>query len=394
MSDERADVLVIGGGPAGSTAAFQLAAAGLDVLLVDRAVFPRDKVCGESLSPGAIARLRAIGMWTPEGRAPDPSPSARPPSMPVRGMRIRSPQGTAFIGHYKDAAGPGLVIRRLSFDAELLARARSRGTRVREGVEAVRADQSSRGRAIVEAREIGSSHRFLIEAKRVLVCDGRRSFLARDLGFIERGESSGERSRFAVRAHCEGVADLTDLAEMHVGHGGYCGVAPLSPTSANICYVRFADRLDLSPKTLETDFRRDLQAFSNVVGRLARACVQGQIRVAGPLRLTSKRQFQGPYLACGDTTGFLDPFTGEGIAHAIASAVLGAEAVRDSLAGRTQSFRRYEQRLRSLRRVKGGAALLLFGLVSRPSLANAAAMVFSRMPGLGNAVVQLFGDQV
>ncbi len=394
MPDEKTDVLVIGGGPAGSTAAFQLAAAGLDVLLVDRAVFPRDKVCGESLSPGAIARLRAIGMWTPEGRTPDASPNSSPPSMAVRGMRIRSPRGTAFIGRYKEGAGPGLVIRRLSFDAELLARARSRGARVREGVEAVRADQSSNGRAIVEARETGSFRRFRIEAKRVVVCDGRRSFLARDLGFIERAESSGEKSRFAVRAHCEGVAGLTDLAEMHVGARGYCGVAPLSPTSANVCYVVFSGRLDLSPKSLEAGFRRDLEAFSDVADRLARARVQGQVRIAGPLRLTSKRQFQGPYLACGDTTGFLDPFTGEGIAHAIASAVMGAEAVRDSLAGSTQSFGRYEQRLRSLRRLKGGAALVLFGLVSRPSLANAAATVFSRMPGLGDAIVQLFGDQV
>jgi flavin-dependent dehydrogenase len=395
MPDEQADVLVIGGGPAGSTAAFQLASAGLDVLLVDRAVFPREKVCGESLSPGAIARLRAIGLWTTAGSTHNVPGSSSPSSMSIRGMRIRSPGGTTFVGNYRrGTAGPGLVIRRISLDAELLARARARGARVREGVEAVRAAPSSRGTAIVEAREVGRACRFLIEAKRVAVCDGRGSLLARELGFVERGNASEGQRRFAVRAHYEGVSDLTDLAEMQVGYGGYCGVAPLSFSSANICYVLFSDRLDLSPKSLEAGFRRHLGRFPDVARRLEESRVQGEIRVVGPLRLTSRRQSHGPYIACGDTTGFLDPFTGEGISHAIASAVLGAEAICESIAGRSQAFGDYEDRIRALRRVKRGAALLLFGLVSRPFLANAAATLFSHLPPLGDAVVQWFGDRV
>ena len=383
---------MIGGGPAGSTAAFQLAAAGIGVALVDRATFPRDKTCGESLSPGALARLRAIGMWQPQkddAAGPDIN------GLPIRGMRIRSPRGTTFFGQYKaDRKSPGLAIRRIVLDVQLLARARERGVRVLEGIEAVGAEQNTDGSAVVSCRAVHGGAALRVQAKRVIVADGRQSFLARTLGFIEPEIDDPGHRRYAVRAHCAGVTGLSDLAEMHVGDGGYCGIAPLSKTNANICYVRFTGRLNMTPRTLEADFRRDVGAYPEISRRLQSARFEGRIRIVGPLRIRSRRQAIGSFIACGDTTGFLDPFTGEGIAHAIASGVLGADAVRTSLDGGEGSFRDYERRIRDLRRVKGLAALLLYGLVSRRSLANGAASVFARMPRLGNAVVQLFGDQV
>ncbi len=391
MKVHRADVLVIGGGPAGATAAFQLASAGIGVTLVDRARFPREKVCGESLSPGAIARLRAIGMWPAVGAG-----SGGPPeSMPVRGMRVRSPRGTTFSGAYRGGAdGTGMAIRRTVLDHSLLERARSRGVRIVEAVEAMRGEVTPDGEAAIFARDSEGGATLRYEAKRVIVADGRRSFLARQLGFIEPENLNHEPRRFAVRAHCEGVTGLSDFAEMQVGRGGYCGIAPLSATRANVCYVLFTNRLDIAPATIERDFRRHLEAFPGVAHRLGRARIEGAISVAGPLRLRSRRQTNGPFLACGDTTGFLDPFTGEGIAHAIATGIRAAAAVGKSLQGLEGALREYEQDVRSLRRIKGASALFLYGLVSRHALADAAAVVFARVPRMGDAVVRLFGDQV
>jgi geranylgeranyl reductase family protein len=390
MNTDRADVLVVGGGPSGSTAAFQLATAGIDVMLIDRATFPRDKTCGESLSPGALARLDAIDMWRPE--VPE---FGLPQSFaPIRGMRIRSPRGTVFHGLYKTGGtSPGIAIRRVTFDHQLLERARTRGVRVVEGVEATRADEGSDG-AFVSARTVPGSTAFRIQARRVVVADGRSSFIARQLGFIEPADTERGRRRYAVRAHCGRVAGLSNLAEMHVGDGGYCGLAPLSATEANVCYVLFSDRLDVTPQTMKQDFRRHLSRFPEVAARLEVCEHTDEIRIIGPLRLRSRRQVNGVFIACGDATGFLDPFTGEGIAHAIASGVECADAVRRSLHDAPSGYAGYEARIAASRRTKRAAALLLYGLVSRPSLANAAAVVFAGAPGLANAVVRLFGDQI
>lgn len=387
---------MVGGGPAGAVAAFQLAKAGVDVLLIDRATFPRDKTCGESLSPGAIERLRVMGMWQPH--LPDHlNSSDRSRSQAIDGMRVSSPKGTTFHGMYRRSThGMGLGIRRKELDAELLNAAIGKGVRVLEGTEAFDGDGGPDQTAIVHARAGRRGTSLSIHARRVIVADGRRSFLARKLGFLEAspsGAHSGPK-RYAVRAHCQGVDGLSSLAEMHVGRGGYCGIAPLSSSAANVCYVLFADRIQMNPRTMEADFRRDIGAFPESAARLRQAHIDGPIQVVGPLRLQSKRQSRESFIACGDTTGFLDPFTGEGIAHAIASGSLGSEAVLKSLQGDHSAFSAYERKIRALRRVKGGAALALFGLVTHPNLANSVATVFARLPSLGNLAVQLFGDQV
>jgi flavin-dependent dehydrogenase len=150
----------------------------------------------------------------------------------------------------------------------------------------------------------------------------------------------------------------------------------------------------MRPETIEADFRRDLRRFPEVAGRLEDARLQGRIRIVGPLRLQSSRQVMGPFIACGDTTGFLDPFTGEGIAHAIATGDMAARTVVASLGGDGDAFSAYAREVKALRRLKGAAALVLHGLVMRPSLADAAATTFARMPRLADSIVQLFGDQV
>ena len=89
-----------------------------------------------------------------------------------------------------------------------------------------------------------------------------------------------------------------------------------------------------------------------------------------------------------------DPFTGEGIAHAIASGSAAADAVAGSIGGADGAFAKYEDDLRRLRRLKGPAARLLHALVARPALGDVAGSIFARVPGLANAAVRLFGDQI
>lgn len=390
MSRARSDVLVVGGGPAGSTAAFALAGAGFEVTLIDRARFPREKVCGESLSPGAMTRLHRLGLWSDDG----PAPRAH---WAVSGMRLSTSNGASFVGRYRPGAerAEGSVIRRWDLDQRLLASARARGVRVLEGTEALGGEVQPDGSARIRVRATGGSGEHSLAASRVVVADGRRSFIARQLGLLAREPESPGKRRWAVRAHCNEVGGLSDLAEMHVVAGAYCGIAPLSATSANVSYVLLQPNLDADYGEIEASFRRDLRRFPALADRLRTCQPFGQVRVIGPLRLRAGRHpFNGPFLACGDTTGFLDPFTGEGIAHAIASGAAGADAIAASIRGDRDAFARYEDALRALRRFKGPAALLLHALVARPSLGDLAGRIFARAPRLADAAVRLFGDQV
>src|SRR5262245_64613595 len=108
MSEQR-DVVVVGGGPAGTAAAILLRQRGLDVLLVDEARFPRDKVCGESVSPEAWRLIRRMEA-EPAVRALEPRP--------IRGMALTSPRGISFRGEYGDRAG--FALRRQDLDRALL----------------------------------------------------------------------------------------------------------------------------------------------------------------------------------------------------------------------------------------------------------------------------------
>ena len=170
---EPRDVVVVGGGPAGSAAATFLRQRGRDVLLVDEARFPRDKVCGESVSPGGRRLLADLGAAEAVRRlAPQP----------LLGMTLTSPDGTSFRGDYRDAAEPGFALRRQAFDQVLLDGARAAGAEVREGVRATGLVVEDGTVAGITCE--GDRGPETIRARLVIGADGRRSVVARRLGLL------------------------------------------------------------------------------------------------------------------------------------------------------------------------------------------------------------------
>src|SRR3954468_9793063 len=140
-----AEVLVVGGGPAGSSVAFALARAGVDVLLLDRARFPRSKPCAESLSPEASRILHDMGALAPIER----SGAAK-----LAGIRVHAPNGAIVIGDfvaphaYRGHSSYGLSVRREILDPIVLDRARAAGARVLEGMRVTDVARDAFGRTV------------------------------------------------------------------------------------------------------------------------------------------------------------------------------------------------------------------------------------------------------
>ncbi len=219
------DVVVAGGGPAGALAAIILARAGARVRVFERARFPRHKLCGDTLNPGALAVL---------ARHLDTS-ALLAHSDVIDGMVITGPGGVTVRGRY----GRGLAgrsITREAFDHWLIAQASAAGAQVEEEV-AVRevTCTSERGRTrvngvMVQSGRASSAH----TAQVVIAADGRRSCLAFGRGLARQ---PAHPRRWAIGAYFTGVTGLTTAGEMHVRGGHYIGVAPLPGGLTNACLV-------------------------------------------------------------------------------------------------------------------------------------------------------------
>jgi geranylgeranyl reductase family protein len=384
MSARDADVLVVGGGPAGSALACFLARQGRDALVLEAARFPRDQICGESVSPEGWRILEAMGA-APAVRALEPRP--------VHGMRLVSPDGTSFAGRYRSER-PGFAVRRVALDAALSQAARAAGARVVEGAR-VRELVFDTGRVAGVVAEIGGEPQTL-RARLVAGADGRRSVVARGLGLLR---PHAHLRRFAVRGHWEAAECLSELGEMHVGGGGYCGIAPLSATLANVAFVLDQREMLEASGDLEAFYRASLkQRWPRIAERLERGRLLAPPRAVGPLAVTARAVAAEGAVLVGDAAGFYDPFTGEGVTLALRGAELAAAAIGEALerpgSGPLPRLAAYERARHAATRAKFRFNRTLQLVVGWPEAANAMARKLRRRPDIADRLVGIAGDFV
>jgi geranylgeranyl reductase family protein len=390
MSD--AEVIVVGGGPAGSATAFFLASSGVDVLVLDRARFPRDKTCSEYLSPQASRILETMGALGPV----ESSGAAQ-----LRGMRVHAPNGQTIHGEfaashgYKGYRDRGLAVRRTILDLILIDRARAAGARVEEGtrvVDLIR-DESGRVGGVISS---GESGRREMRAPLVIGADGLRSIVGRRLGLIR---PSGWPRRIALVAHFRGVEGVSEFGEMYVDRGGYCGVAPVGNGLVNVAVVVPVSRA-AEVAIDRTEFLESwIAERPRIAAMFSGAERAGPVRATGPFASSAKRGWSRGAALVGDSADFFDPFTGEGIYTALRGgevlAGYAAESVRASSADEgDKALGAYETARRSEFSGKWKVERLIGTAVAFPGLINRAATVLSRRRDMADLLVGVVGDFV
>lgn len=388
-----AEVIVVGGGPAGASAAFHLARAGVDVLVLDRARFPREKPCAEYLSPEAsrlLAEMHALEACERAGAAE------------LAGMIVRAPGGASIRGDFVAAHGyrgfrdRGLALRRRVLDAILLDRARAAGARVMEEMcvrDLVR-DSLGRPNGVDAVMRDGSSR--ALRAPLVVGADGLRSTVARRLGLAHR---ASRPRRMAFVAHYEGVAGMGAYGEMHVESDGYAGLAPVDGGLTNVAVVVPAAIARGAAGDVADFTARWLGAHAHLAARFAHARRATPVRATGPFASRARRAWAEGAALVGDAADFFDPFTGEGIHAALHGGEMLAPFARSALTARTA--RKADAELAAYdharRRAFGGKWVVerLVGLaVGVPALMNLAARRLERQKEMADLLVGVTGDFV
>ena len=388
-----AQVIVVGGGPSGSSVAFFLARAGVDVLLLDRAHFPRDKTCSEYMSPQASRILSEMSAL----EAVENSGAAK-----LAGMRVHAPNGATIEGEFAANHGfrgfsdRGLAVRRTILDKILLDRAKAAGARVEEGTRVTDMVRGNHGRIVGVVSSATGGPPTERRANLVIGADGLRSVVGRRLGLIRK---PGWPRRIALVTHFSGVEGIRDFGEMYVDREGYCGLADVGGGLTNVAVVVPVSRAPEVAVDRTEFFESWIAERPQIAAMFTRATRVDPVRATGPFATTAKRGWSPGAALVGDAAEFFDPFTGEGIYTALRGGELlagfAADAVSHTVPDRADNaMRAYESARRSEFSGKWKVERLVGAAVAFPALINRAATVLSRRRDLADLLVGVVGDFV
>jgi menaquinone-9 beta-reductase len=381
---DRAEVAVIGGGPAGAVLAARLARAGRDVVLLERSAAWRWRAGGVFSSPATVAALSRAGL--------DPA-TLDAVTRPIPAMRVETPRGTTFrLTYGADTGGdPAVGFDRSRLDPALLDLAQKAGAEVRLGATVTKVGLTS-GRVVGHQQ----GERFELLADVLVGADGPRSIVAREADVARPARLA---ARLGLTYHlADHGGDASRDARMRLIRDGYVGIAPVPGGRVNVGIV-------LGPSWSATVARDGASAVADaVVAAIPPAAddpaawrsgerLDG-VEGAWPVGHRVTRRSGPGWLLVGDAAGFLDPFTGEGLHRAMVSADLAAAAIDARRHGHAQAFDAYERAMTRRFAAKDVVSWLVQAFLGRPALFEYAARRIASRASVRATMGLVMGDLV
>lgn len=383
LYSESCDVLIAGGGPAGASAAIHLSLSGARVLLVEQKRFPREKLCGEFISPECLEHFERLGCAERILRAGG-AEVTETIFYSQRGRRVSVP--SMWLGRKRRLA---LGLSRAEMDARLMERARSAGVTVLEETQAC-APLIEKGIVRGATLKGADGKPFTVYSSVTIDATGRVSALARraapkKMRAARDLAKAGPRARLvAFKAHLEGARVPAGHCEIYFYRGGYGGLSLIENGLSNLCFIARA---------------RDVRERGSDPARVMREIVCSNERARQTLLNASAaspwlsvalegfgRRATVPLwglLAVGDAASFIDPFTGSGMLMALESGEVAAVVIATRLPQlrEGEGFRELEREYSALYRSRFESRLRVSGLLRRAAF----------VPGLAEAAIRFFG---
>ncbi|MDA2934024.1 FAD-dependent monooxygenase [Acidobacteria bacterium AH-259-D05] len=374
------DVIVVGAGIAGSMTAALLGQQGFHVLLLERAVFPRPKICGEGLMPAGAKIFERLGILGELAHAGGKSFS---------GIRFHLPGDLSLELDFNEISQGtlGWVLPRISLDARLATFAAQQ-----PGVQLCQAFQVQSACGDARQVQVTGLHQGMPQthrAKLLIGADGIRSRFHDGFGIHRRKKQS---FRFALRTLYDNLQGAHDMVEVHCCQTGEAYVAPMADGSARITLLLFGPVNRCRKVELPDYYFQNLQCFPRLIERLKAPCPQRAVESTGPVSLQVSRCHAQRLLLVGDAAGAVDPITGQGMTVALkdaetVSAFLQRQLREDRLSEKDLS--EYTTRRQSYFTPAFQLAHMVLFMVQHPFIARRAIRALSRNQALRKKVVAM-----
>jgi menaquinone-9 beta-reductase len=373
------DVIIAGGGPAGSSAAIHLAIRGARVLLVEQKKFPRAKLCGEFISPECSPHFERLGVA-------EQMLAASPARLTETVFYSRKKGSVSVPSAWFGANGVALGLSRAEMDERLLRRASDAGAVVLEDAQVVNLlfDKDRVAGVTIKhtGKHAGSEAGY--RAPVTIDATGRARALARRVGQSRPKTKSHRASLVAFKAHLDDTRVAPGACEIYFYHGGYGGLSSIENGLSNLCFIASARAVRECGTDAERVMREVVCQNRRAAYALehARACTPW---LAVPLEGFGRHAVTPTtgLLAIGDAASFIDPFTGSGMLMALESGELAASVIGDRIAAirRGTGILELETLYRAAYKTRFHSRLRLCSLMRRAAF----------VPGLAQLAIRVFG---